>query len=86
LNLPGRAGFGYGEDELPPGGRLLIASDGVLEIEPKKSFRERRSALVEITRSANDLDAVLASLGFREATQRGDDVALLLLAREESHG
>ena len=85
LNLPGRAGFGYGEAELHPGGRLLIASDGVLEIEPKQSFRERRAALAEITRSATDLDAVLAGLGFREATQRGDDVALFLLAREESH-
>jgi phosphoserine phosphatase RsbU/P len=86
LNLPGRAGFGYGEAELLPGGRLLIASDGVLEIEPKQSFRERRAALAEITRSATDLDAVLAGLGFREATQRGDDVALFLLAREESRG
>lgn len=84
LNLPGRAGFGHGEAELLPGGRLLIASDGVLEIEPKQSFRERRAALAEITRSAADLDAVLAGLGFREATQRGDDVALFLLAREES--
>lgn len=84
LNLPGRAGFGYGEAELIPGGRLLIASDGVLEIEPKQSFRERRAALAEITRSAADLDAVLAGLGFREASPRGDDVALFWLAREAS--
>jgi serine phosphatase RsbU (regulator of sigma subunit) len=81
LNLPGRAGFGYGESFVPPGGQLLIASDGVLELEPKQTHREKRDALARITSESADLDAVLAGLGVRESTPLGDDVALLLVQR-----
>lgn len=85
LNLPGRASFGYGEAELPPGGRLLIASDGVLELEPKQSHRQKRAALALATREAPDLDGVLSGLGLDNLTRLGDDVALLLLCREGAH-
>lgn len=85
LNLPGRAGFGHGERSIPPGGRLLVVSDGVLEIEPKLPHRERRHALARLTGDASDLDAVLAGLGVGDHTPLGDDVAVLFVCREAAH-
>jgi serine phosphatase RsbU (regulator of sigma subunit) len=84
LNLPGLGRFGGGETLLAAGGRLLMVSDGVLELEPKQSHRQRRETLAKVVRSAKTLDAVLAELGLSDSTSMSDDVALLLITREES--
>jgi serine phosphatase RsbU (regulator of sigma subunit) len=86
LNLPGRAGFGGGEATLGPEGRLLIASDGVLELSPKETHRARRDSLSRILAHARDLKAVLDALGLGEKSELSDDVALLFVSREEIHG
>lgn len=86
LNLPGRARFGTGETELVPGGRLLIASDGVLELPPRQSHAERRARLARILADSPDLDAVLDALTLNETTELTDDIAVLFLRREENHG
>lgn len=83
LNLPCGASFGSGEAELPPGGRLLLVSDGVLELAPKESHRERRHKVGRMLADSADLDHVLRSLGLEESTPLSDDVALLYLQREE---
>jgi serine phosphatase RsbU (regulator of sigma subunit) len=86
LNLPGKAAFGGGETTLGPGGRLLIASDGVLELRPKESHRERRATLARILGEAPDVEAVLRALALDETTELSDDIAVLFVRREENHG
>lgn len=83
LNLPGRAGFGSGEASLGPDARLLLVSDGVLELSPKRSHRERRDQLAELVARARTLDDITLSLGLAENTPLSDDIALLFLHREE---
>lgn len=83
LNLPGSAGFGAGEADLLPGGRLLLASDGVLELGPKRSHRERRAELGRLLAGAHTLAEVTAALKLDDETPLSDDVALLFLKREE---
>ncbi len=83
LNLPGDAGFGTGEADLVPGGRLLLASDGVLELAPKVSHRARRTELGALLGSAASLADVTRALGLSEDTPLRDDIALLFVKREE---
>ncbi len=84
LNLPGRAGFGAGEASLGPGGRLLLASDGVLELQPKQSHKQRRDQLSELMSRARHMDDITGPLGLAEHTPVTDDVALLFLNYEET--
>jgi len=83
LNLPGRATFGGGEARLNPGGRLLLASDGVFELPPKRTHRERREQLGQQLEKSNSMDQLVAALGLSERTPLSDDIALLLLQRKE---
>jgi serine phosphatase RsbU (regulator of sigma subunit) len=85
LNLPGAANFGYGEVVIGPGERLLVASDGVLELDGQRTHRETRDRLASLTRSARDIEAVLAGLEIGEPTRPSDDIALLFMQREEGH-
>jgi serine phosphatase RsbU (regulator of sigma subunit) len=91
LNLPGPASFGQGETVLAPGGRLLMVSDGALELDREhgagdgKSFADKRRELGELTRRARGIDDVLAALSIDEAMPLRDDVALLFMRREERH-
>ena len=84
LNLPGRAGFGAGEVPLNPGARLLLASDGVLELSPKEAHRARRDRLGQLLAQAGTIDDITRPLGLTEQTSLADDIALLYLQREES--
>ena len=83
LNLPGRAGFGSGEVSFRPGARLLLASDGVLELSPKCAQRQRRDQLGASLTRARSIDHITESLGLAEHTSLRDDVALLLLHHRE---
>ena len=84
LNLPGSAAFGDGEARLSPGGRLLLVSDGVFELPPKRPLRARREALGQQLAQAESMDQLVHALGLSERTPLSDDVALLLVQREES--
>jgi phosphoserine phosphatase RsbU/P len=79
LNLPGAHGFGHGEVVFEPGARLLLASDGVLELEPKQTPHERRNELMQLMHNASDAASVLNALAIAESTPLSDDVALLFL-------
>jgi len=83
LNLPGRATFGSGEARLNPGGRLLLASDGVFELPPKRAHRTRREELGRQLAQANAMDQLVITLGLNEPAPLSDDIALLLIQREE---
>jgi serine phosphatase RsbU (regulator of sigma subunit) len=83
LNLPGGGLLAQGEAAFKPGGRLLLVSDGVLELHAADSHRTKRAELAEITRQTRDLDTVLTRLAVDEATSLTDDVALLFISWEE---
>jgi sigma-B regulation protein RsbU (phosphoserine phosphatase) len=83
LNLPGSGGFGTGEARLSPGDRLLLASDGVLELAPKVPHRARRQELGALLATASSLADVTRALGLVEQTPLTDDIALLFVRREE---
>ena len=84
LNLPGRGRFGFGEAELLPGGRLFLVSDGVLELQPKKTQRKRRDGIAELLAGAHSIEDMTKSLGLSESTALSDDIALLFARREDT--
>lgn len=83
LNLPGGGALTQCEATLKPGGRILLVSDGVLEVKGAENHRKRRAELAEITRQSPDLETVLARLGLSESTSFTDDVALLYIRWEQ---
>jgi serine phosphatase RsbU (regulator of sigma subunit) len=85
LNLPGRAPFGAGEATFAVGGRLLLVSDGVLELSPKRTHREWRDQLAQLVSRARGLSDITQPLGLAENTPLSDDIALLFLHREETN-
>jgi phosphoserine phosphatase RsbU/P len=85
LNLPGGGPLSQGETAIKPGGHLLLASDGVLELHQADTHRAKRSELADIMRQACDLDTVLARLGLDDSSSLSDDVALLYIRREDRH-
>ena len=80
-----RAPFGAGEATFAKGGRLLLASDGVLELTPKRTHRESRDLLAQLVLRARSLSDITGPLGLAENTPLSDDVALLFLHREETN-
>ena len=83
LNLPGQGTFGVGEARLNPGGRLLLLSDGVFELAPKRTHRQRREQLRQQLSEAHSMSQLVRALDLDERTPLSDDIALLLLHREE---
>ncbi|HEY0468639.1 MAG TPA: hypothetical protein VGC79_30805, partial [Polyangiaceae bacterium] len=61
-----------------------LASDGVFELPPKRTHRARREQLGQQLAEANSMDQLVNALGLNEGTPLSDDVALLLLHREEA--
>jgi serine phosphatase RsbU (regulator of sigma subunit) len=90
LNLPGPARFGRGEAWLEPGGRLLLLTDGVLELwrargeAERRTYADQRAGMAELCRRTRSLDEVVTGLGLEEGAHLEDDVALLLLRRVEA--
>jgi serine phosphatase RsbU (regulator of sigma subunit) len=85
LGLPGKAGFAAGERRLPPSGRLLAMTDGVLELGPDRPNREKRESLQQLFQRSDSLEAIVAGLGLVEGASLRDDVALLYLRGEAAH-
>jgi serine phosphatase RsbU (regulator of sigma subunit) len=83
LNLPGTRRFVQGEIAIEPGARLLVATDGVLELCADRSRDQRRTLLREVTLEARSVDDIAAQLSLRAAEQLQDDVALFFLRAED---
>jgi FixJ family two-component response regulator len=77
LNLPGRGRFGSGEARLSPGGRLLLVSDGVLELQPKQTYRAQRDRIARLLERADQVEEIATGLALAVNTELRDDVALL---------
>jgi sigma-B regulation protein RsbU (phosphoserine phosphatase) len=85
LGLPGRAGFNGGERAFPRSARLLATTDGVLELGPERSNREKRDALAALFQRSANLEPIIEGLGLAEGASLRDDVALLHLRGEASN-
>lgn len=69
----------YAEEcvRLPPGCRLLLASDGVLELLPAQDTRRAEALLPQVGDAAQRLEDFMQRLGLQEPAERIDDIALL---------
>ena len=84
LNLPGRGHFGMGEVQLSVGDRLLLVSDGVLDLKAKHTYRSQRDAIIKLLGQAPGIQEIADSLDLAN-TPLSDDVALLFARWEEDH-
>lgn len=84
LNLPGRGHFGMGEVQLSVGDRLLLVSDGVLDLKAKHTYRDQRDTIIKLLGQASGIQEIADSLGLAN-TPLSDDVALLFARWEEDH-
>ncbi len=67
---------------LEPGARLVLFSDGVLELLPEESLSGKEERLLAAAVSGDRADDVWASLGFDAAVQGPDDMSCLIVSRE----
>jgi len=84
LNLPGRGHFGMGEVQLSVGDRLLLISDGVLDLKAKHTYRSQRDTIIKLLGPASGIQEIADSLGLAN-TPLSDDVALLFARWDEGH-
>jgi len=84
LNLPGKGNFGMGEVQLSVGDRLLLISDGVLDLKAKHTYRSQRDTIIKLLGQASGIQEIADSLGLAN-TPLSDDVALLFARWEEDH-
>jgi len=84
LNLPGRGNFGMGEVQLSHGDRLLLISDGVLDLKAKHTFRSQRDTIIKQFGRASGIQEIADSLGLA-SSPLSDDVAILFARWEEDH-
>jgi sigma-B regulation protein RsbU (phosphoserine phosphatase) len=72
--------------EMPPGSSLLLVSDGILELLPEPSLREKLDALRSpLTGNTQTLDEIIGRLGLKEIEDLPDDIALLMIHRHMRH-
>jgi serine phosphatase RsbU (regulator of sigma subunit) len=65
--------------------RILVPSDGVMEIVAAGQGRTKLEELCATFRGARDVDSVASALGVREGGRYPDDVTLLLVERSGQH-
>lgn len=66
--------------------RLLVPSDGVLEVLPAVPGQHKIDQLAAKFRSASGVDALALEIGIDPETHYPDDVTLLLIERSTAHG
>jgi serine phosphatase RsbU (regulator of sigma subunit) len=67
----------------PKGAQLLLVSDGVLELLPQQSLREKNTEIGRICREPGvNMDRLVEQFGAEGDVKRLDDVAILLVERE----
>ena len=61
---------------------LTILSDGILEVLPQKSLKEKEDYLLSVIREGADtVPALTDKLGLNDIQEAPDDIAMLILAR-----
>ncbi len=74
---------------LPEEFALLLVSDGILELLPQRSLRDKQAALqAEFLASKFRMESLVDALALSRPRERPlpDDIALLLVRRDEKHG
>lgn len=68
--------------ELPPQFSLSLMSDGILDLLPGDTLKDKETALPEIVRAAGgSLDGLRQRFGLATLGEMPDDIALLVLSR-----
>ncbi len=81
------AEFNAQRESLPERFVLVLVSDGVLEILPQKSQREKHAAMLAvISRVPPNLDAMTSALGLHSERELPDDIALLVVRKGGDDG
>jgi sigma-B regulation protein RsbU (phosphoserine phosphatase) len=83
LGQPGAGGVAAGSRPFPPGARLLVSTDGVLELGGQESQRVKREEVLRAFAETDDIDGFAARLGLGTAAALRDDVAILYLGGGE---
>jgi sigma-B regulation protein RsbU (phosphoserine phosphatase) len=78
LGLPGPRELGTGSLRLARGARLVVVSDGVLELGPEGSQRAQRARLARVFAETTNVEQLAGRLGLPGTALR-DDVAILYL-------
>jgi len=71
------------EMDLPEKFTFALFSDGVLEILPVEGLREKVRRLAELVRGVVDADGAVEKLGLEDESALPDDIAVLIIRREE---
>ena len=80
LGLPGKGGaISAGEHAFPDSARLLVATDGVLELGPEGAQRAKREEVRLAFEQSEGIEALVKRLGLGDGNSLRDDVALLYL-------
>jgi sigma-B regulation protein RsbU (phosphoserine phosphatase) len=78
LGLPGRGGsISRGERPFPDSARLLVTTDGVLELGPEAQQRQKREEVRLAFEQSEGIDALVRRLGLADGASLRDDVAIL---------
>lgn len=67
--------------DLPEHFRLALFSDGVFEVMPERSLKEKEARLLGEVTASPDLAALCRNLGLSDELEAPDDIACLLLSR-----
>jgi phosphoserine phosphatase RsbU/P len=87
LGQPGAGGVAVGSRPFPVGARLLVSTDGVLELGAEGSQRLKREEVLHAFAETDDIDAFAGRLGLGTGAPLRDDVAILYLGGgEERNG
>lgn len=86
LGLPGRGGVGAGELDFPASHQLLATTDGILEVGPEASQRQKREEVRQAFSRSDSIEELLDRLGLGGEPSLRDDVAIFYLGgKEERH-
>ncbi|MGB5179285.1 MAG: SpoIIE family protein phosphatase [Gammaproteobacteria bacterium] len=87
LGLFEDAEFRVWQCDLPREYVLLLVSDGILELMPEDTMLQRYSALLSATQGTNlDLDEMTAGLDVLADKHLPDDIAFLVISRDQADG
>jgi phosphoserine phosphatase RsbU/P len=85
LGLFADARFSRREVSLESTRRMLLVSDGVLELLPEPPGQRKLDRLIATLRNGSTIDALVRDFGIDPDAHRRDDVAVLLMERKTNH-
>jgi len=75
--------FGYYTQALPKGFKITVFSDGILEVIPGKTLKDKEKLLLNVVSAEQDgIDSLFSSLGLDSINELPDDIAVLTVSDE----